>query len=531
MAYSCVHTYVILFLVFTSSCTGQTNSTEQSSPTSPATSTGGSNFSFDCRRGTNSCGSGGTCNLQTGKCDCGGNGTVSYNCVDETPDASDACVPACINGVCHGQACVCDETYYGATCNLDRAQVICENETMFVNINPIDNFKGLIYVRDNTNCFLSYNTIPATGNDTAIGDGPNTPGMTGWSRTFPSTDSNCAGIPTSIANFVVQFYIQYSSVFKSAVDQIVTARCGAMSSNFTVSSQVIGVTDSDNSLTQVDTGDKADTVTLAILRNDRQPVTGAVLLGEVILLYFSMALNYESVNTDFKLLSCVANNTKFGLDLLSLDFLTNGCPTQDGQVVYNGLPSKQKNTTTVSITVPIKTFMFLESANVAFLCVVSFCNKNDNNGNCQPDPCTGFSNNDAPASSISDLNNGITPDNSTNTTSTIPRRKKRASPDDNRTVQNTITVVDPNAKDNTVTTPTARSAKTEDCILNPDIIAVIAILGVCVFWLLVIAAFLIFRIQKTKKKPIPSRSNEMPYPVETMRFPRLELNTTHHDGC
>uniref|UniRef100_A0A2C9LMF1 EGF-like domain-containing protein n=1 Tax=Biomphalaria glabrata TaxID=6526 RepID=A0A2C9LMF1_BIOGL len=86
-------------------------------------------FDFDCRRQGSECLNHGTCNDTSGECICIPAAPASnYRCANITSD--------------------CPEGNYGESCTLQRVQVDCTYDAMYVNINPYGDpqFQGYIYV-------------------------------------------------------------------------------------------------------------------------------------------------------------------------------------------------------------------------------------------------------------------------------------------------------------------------------------------------------------------------------------------------
>ncbi|CAL1529130.1 unnamed protein product [Lymnaea stagnalis] len=492
--------------------------------TSESTST----FDFDCHRPGVSCGEGNQCNLATGKCNCNNNST-DYMCRPPGPD--------------------CPEDQYGERCSFKRVQVVCSSTGMLVNVNPHGKFEGTISVYDKSGgaacTFVNISTL------TALEDvyGKDYREWIGY-----GIDLNHNNVTCGIANetstdqtitYTRHFIVQYSKYFVSAIDQIITAKCSSNKENLTVFGSIPSVVNQDQfGLNNVTVDDEVDLVTLKIVKAaDGKPLKNEdkVVLGDKIELIFEGA-------QVFRLVKCEANNAVNQ----TADLVTANCPDEKAKSLFYDNILTNKENGKFQVILRLKIFRFTDSAKVAFVCNVTLCG---NDLDCSQLNCTGFSaavplstttappnttptTPTTPGSNETNFNNTIDANETTTTTTTTPttaavpietsggRRRRSANAKDSTTLSGSLTVVD-SPDQLTVDTTSPGTTSSSDCPQDSNLLVLVILLAVVVVILLCCIGVVVAWTMRAKSKVTTRRDTRYVEPVQTMRIPRLELNTTN----
>jgi len=291
---------------------------------------------FDCRRQGSACSGATACDVSTGSCSCGNLTDVDYKCGDNSPSGS--CGSPCENGaVCVNSVCNCGESYYGATCNMNRVQVDCDGSTMFLNVNPdVTSFSGKIFVLGSD---LPECTLTDSLDSSEFGDFVENPSdIQGYRIQLPHTGSGCGDVTATnetdeqgnqYSSYKREFLVRHSLDFVTLLDQVVVAECRVAEGGSLVYSKPTVVNETQaGDFENVDVNTSVQTVTMSVLNGDGSTIVDPVRLGASIQLVFT--LTPSSGFEDFYISSCEANNTDPDESTVKrLPFITDRCPTMN----------------------------------------------------------------------------------------------------------------------------------------------------------------------------------------------------------
>ncbi|CAL1529127.1 unnamed protein product [Lymnaea stagnalis] len=459
-------------------------------------------LSYDCRRVGAYCQNNKTCIETTGRCDC--DRDQNYICENlPTLQLAEADYNESVHGACTNSSghieCVCDEGYYGKTCDVPRVDVECNESNMTVYINPYGIFEGEIFVINGAlkvkdACkFEHVSDIAGAGED-----------KEGMALVIQHISKDCGNTTLNQEygnlNYTRDFFLEYVKEVREATDQLIRVTCVFTPSNRTVLKGTVTITDTQSEISHIDVHKDTSVKVTFTVTEKGSTNTDAIRLGQDIDLKFSMETTQNSAYNDFIITSCEV--TKEGDETISIDILENECPT----TTVHSLITKNLTTAgpvrpgTVTESMSMKAFVFLGESNstLVFVCIVEFCEKSCIH---PPKPC-----------------------NTSNFRAT--HSKKRRATDNEQRVSAKITVVDPASQ-----IKATSDLSTQDCLQQPSFIAIMSTLGVLVLLLLTLCIVLILRLLEARPKQSPPDSDARREPVYELKIPRISLtsaNPNHH---
>ncbi|XP_045209749.2 EGF-like domain-containing protein 2 isoform X2 [Mercenaria mercenaria] len=501
-------------------------------------------YTFDCHRIRNSCKNGGTCgDSKTCKCPVGFEG---YDC--NFLNSSELCgtgpniTDPCLNGgICYKDStnnsvalCYCKYGYRGDTCEEEIVDITCEGVTAEYSLSfPIDFVGKVVLVDENGTSLEDDCPINETKSDR---------------KTFVlevdlTDDGSQSSVNCKVANiqqlnetYQANLRVYYDSILVTNIDEVYRLNCTHTTAGDDVSIDIKNVKVNNEDLDQVDGSETFTPFVLEPVDENDTAVGPELALGEDIRLHLYPSL--DSGYTDVRFETCTANNTLTGENnetMMSLKFLDQGCPTQEGMIIYTAQERKNKTITINSEdtivqgkAVKFSAFKFSNSDNIGVVCRVTACRPGSSNCDL-PTNCAAIMNGVTDTEQTNDDNN----DNGTTTTTeaaTVAGRRKRAAEDDDdeETVSKVFTIVGKREKINEKTSEAESVDPLEECMARTEITAVIAILGAVVCVLLVVCFFLACIILRRRGKRSTTYDPTLFQPKpDRFQIPRAHVNESY----
>ncbi|XP_067668640.1 EGF-like domain-containing protein 2 [Haliotis asinina] len=350
---------------------------------------------FDCRRPTQDCKSGGTCTYVSPTCTCPGGASPTHEGHDcglliSTKGAlscvtTDPCVAG--QGDCYddgaGGMCYCSSDYYGPTCAEQRFTVTCLADRMVIGINPYGTFSGVAYIegKRGTAACESF-PVPSVSSSDNI---PDT-----WEGRYievEHTSPDCGTI-TPAANggnmeYTRDVVIQYSQDYILNIDDRYTVKCVLDGSGVPVSYSIVPIDTTDLSpLNTITREDYLGPVFLALTTGGQAVTTTPVDVGAELLFTFAISPEYDSM----LIISGEANNT-LTVGTKTLNLITGSCMDNDAfPVTVEAAARGSGGTDKRELTLKIRAFHFDGNTEVGFKFVVKVC-LTANAADCDPVNC------------------------------------------------------------------------------------------------------------------------------------------------
>lgn len=472
-------------------------------------------FTFSCKRIPEMCFGDSTCD-GTGNCTCPPNYT-GYNCLVTNFSLGDlTCDPPCGNGgTCYKEAedstsglCSCPYGYYGDSCESKFINIQCGvNETTFSLSFPPE-FAGRFVFVDENGTALDAANCPVTENNT---DRRMLDATVDISDTATNESMTCYKkvVEGDVSTFTGYFLVHYDSELITSQDELLQLNCIHMTSNLTVSSEIMGVPLQDDILDKIDQSENYRPISLDVLDNANQTLGNEVSLGEMIqlVLYLDANSGYETLI----FLDCVANNTLDLDDSKTFQLLQNSCPTKRGKIVSVTQETTSKSvdvegtqTDVNGVVVKFEAFKFPNADQIGVLCTAKIC-KADDNSCALPEDC--------------DVTSG--------------NRRKRAA-DDEEQVSMVFTIRGNNDRTNDQNINQEQEQEQEAfdtlerCMASPELTAVVAVLAslVCV---LLIACFILacLLLRRGGKRVTSYDANTLQPTADRFQIPRAHVNESY----
>ncbi|XP_046331709.2 EGF-like domain-containing protein 2 [Haliotis rufescens] len=333
---------------------------------------------FDCRRFGMSC-NGGTCTTGSSTCtDCG---TLSpprggFNCGLVTSRVNQgACNDTlcgyggtCYTGADNSTSCYCTEDYYGLTCSYRRYDAQSTANKMIININPFQNFSGLISIsgyRSIPGCLLKRVPEPP---DPADGVPDHWEGYYG---VFEHTGDECGEASKNSTTVVRQVTIQFRDAYITGLDLQVTLTNTLNLSGIEVTASSFSVAADEFVLKRQVVSSTFNPVTLVTTTVDGTVVIDTpVTVGVVLVFTFSVP---PSEFAALRLETAVVTNGPPDTATESVTLVTGGCIDTSVLSVLEDVPGPPDPAVKSTITLRLRTFKFVSSDTIALRFIVKVC--------------------------------------------------------------------------------------------------------------------------------------------------------------
>nr|B3A0R6.1 RecName: Full=EGF-like domain-containing protein 1; AltName: Full=Uncharacterized shell protein 17; Short=LUSP-17; Flags: Precursor [Lottia gigantea] len=486
---------------------------------------------FDCRRTSQSCVTG-TCNDVNGDCDCptDANGVATHRNADcgleiakVVPTA--LCGPPCLNGgECYEPTvgtymCMCPEAFYGNKCENPRKKVECSGTEITINYMPIPTFSGDIFILDNRN-------TPECAFTEANGM---------YTATF--TYQQCGVTTTNDqpnagdTSYEISAAVRFNANIERATDMKLTAKCvidGTGQSNLNDNIGTVSV-DQRTDLTEETALTEYQPVSFQLQGKNGNPMPVPVNLGDELRIYIPLADTGRY--TKLKITELQTNNGMVEQDLVMETLIFNGCLTDIGEALVTGDISSDP--AIPAIIINFMAFRLRGSPQVKFDARVQVCEGTDTS--CDSVVCP------SPPQSVPSNPQNIPPANPQNIPPANPQnippanpqispsssqRKRRAAPDNEVILHETLTVLDPRSNEklrlphNKSDIKSQQNADPQQCLQSTEIMVMVIVLIVAVVLLLVITTCLAVKFMKQRAAQVKIYNPDMPTGNNTVRIPR-----------